>query len=57
MSIPLKAKKYCAEVQASISAPFLRRCFDNTYYGQVCNNGNIEAEDVVAKVNWIHILT
>jgi len=50
LSIPLKAKKYCAEVQASISAPFLRRCFDNTYYGQVCNNGNIEAEDVVAKV-------
>ena len=50
LSIPLKAKKYCAEVEASISAPFLRRCFDNTYYGQVCNNGNIEAEDVVAKV-------
>ncbi|MEZ4912080.1 MAG: T9SS type A sorting domain-containing protein [Saprospiraceae bacterium] len=50
LSIPLKAKKYCADVQASISAPFLRRCFDNTYYGQVCNNGNIEAEDIVAKV-------
>jgi uncharacterized repeat protein (TIGR01451 family) len=50
LSIPLKAKKYCADVEASISAPFLRRCFDNTYYGQVCNNGNIEAENVVTKV-------
>jgi uncharacterized repeat protein (TIGR01451 family) len=50
LSIPLKAKKYCADLQASISTPFLRRCFDNTYYGQICNNGNLEAENVMAKI-------
>lgn len=48
--IPLKTKKYCADLITSISTPFLRRCFDNTYYGQVCNEGNIDAEETEVKI-------
>lgn len=50
ISIPLKSKKYCADLVTSISTPFLRRCFDNTYYGQVCNEGNIDAEKTEVKI-------
>lgn len=50
ISIPLKSKKYCADLVTSISTPFLRRCFDNTYYGQVCNEGNIDAEETEVKI-------
>jgi len=50
IAIPLKTKKYCADLVTSISTPFLRRCFDNTYYGQVCNEGNIDAEDTEVKI-------
>src|SRR5690606_6272211 len=41
--IPLKVLKYCADPVVGLSVPFLRRCFDNTYYGSVCNEGNIES--------------
>jgi uncharacterized repeat protein (TIGR01451 family) len=50
IAIPLKTKKYCADLVTSISTPFLRRCFDNTYYGQVCNEGNIDAEETEVKI-------
>jgi hypothetical protein len=30
----------CADLQYGLSTPFLRRCFNNTYYGNIINNGN-----------------
>lgn len=36
----------CAELQAEISSPFLRRCFDNTFYVNACNAGTVTATDV-----------
>ncbi len=43
LDIPLKVLKYCADPVVGLSVPFLRRCFDNTYSGSVCNEGNIES--------------
>ncbi len=43
LNIPLKVSVYCANPIVGISTPFLRRCFDNTYSGTVCNEGNIES--------------
>ncbi len=50
LDIPLKAKRYCVDLKSGISTPFLRRCFDNTYYGNICNEGNIDAENVEVKI-------
>jgi len=36
----------CIELQAEISTPFLRRCFENTFYVNVCNAGTVTATDV-----------
>lgn len=43
LNIPLKVSVYCANPLVGISTPFLRRCFDNTYSGSVCNEGSIES--------------
>ncbi len=43
LNIPLKISEYCASPVIGLSVPFLRRCFDNTYHGSVCNEGNIES--------------
>ena len=50
LAIPLKTKKYCTTLRSSIAASLLRRCFDNTYYGQVCNFGNTEAKNVETRI-------
>ncbi|MEM6726623.1 MAG: T9SS type A sorting domain-containing protein, partial [Bacteroidota bacterium] len=34
----------CPLLETSISTPFLQRCFDNTYFVEVCNTGTLEAE-------------
>jgi len=36
---------YCPLLNVDISTPFLRRCFNNTYYIQYCNEGTEVAED------------
>lgn len=40
----------CPYLEVSITAPFLRRCFDNTYYVHYCNNGTATADDAYAEV-------
>ncbi len=46
IDIPLKIKKYCADLSVSLGSPLpLRRCFSNTYYGKVCNEGSKEAKN------------
>ncbi len=40
----------CVELQADISVPFLRRCFENYFSANVCNNGTATAEDAYADV-------
>lgn len=43
--IPLKVRKDCAKPSVAMSVPFLRRCFDNTYHGTICNEGTATAEN------------
>ncbi len=46
IDIPLKIKKYCADLSVSLGSTLpLRRCFSNTYYGKVCNDGSKEAKN------------
>lgn len=40
----------CPFLEVNISAPFLRRCFDNTYYVQYCNSGTLDAENAYVEV-------
>ncbi|NUO02050.1 MAG: DUF11 domain-containing protein, partial [Saprospiraceae bacterium] len=41
----------CPYLTVDIAAPFLRRCFDNTYTVQYCNQGTLTAEDAFVEVS------
>ena len=51
IDIPLKTIKFCADPKVNISADRLRRCFDNTYQGTVCNEGSITSENTKLKID------
>jgi|GEM_PF-6989549 len=40
VDVPIMKVRECTDAQLSIGTSFLRRCFDNTYYGQLCNYGS-----------------
>ncbi|MCB9296872.1 MAG: T9SS type A sorting domain-containing protein [Lewinellaceae bacterium] len=40
----------CPLMQVDVSVPFLRRCFDNTYTVQYCNEGTLAAENAAVEV-------
>lgn len=40
----------CPSMSVEISTPFVRRCFDNTYIVNYCNNGTIAAENAYVEV-------
>lgn len=40
----------CPSMSVEIATPFLRRCFDNYYTVNYCNNGTIAAEEVSVEV-------
>jgi len=42
--IPTKINLECADLQIDFSTPFLRRCFDNNYYFNLCNKGPVASE-------------
>jgi uncharacterized repeat protein (TIGR01451 family) len=41
----VQAQKACPNLTVQIGTPFLRRCFENTYHVNYCNNGTIAAEE------------
>ncbi len=43
--LPIQRIIDCPQMTVSVGAPFIRRCFENTYTVQYCNSGTIEAED------------
>jgi len=45
-----KAEALCPHMTVSLSTPFLRRCFSNTYYVAYCNQGTEAAEDAYVEV-------
>lgn len=42
INLSAKPAVYCPELHVSLNTPFLRRCFENTYTVQYCNNGTQE---------------
>ena len=42
----------CPMMSVDLSAPFLRRCFDNTYYVNYCNEGTLPAENASVEVSF-----
>ncbi len=46
-----KADVLCPFMEVNISTPFVRRCFDNTYTVQYCNNGTADAADAYIVVD------
>ncbi|HAD14929.1 MAG TPA: hypothetical protein DCF33_21080 [Saprospirales bacterium] len=48
----MQANMLCASMDVSLSTPFLRRCFDNYYVVNYCNNGTLEAQDASVEVHF-----
>lgn len=48
VDIPMRAVASCPAMEVTLGAPFLRRCFTNTYRVNYCNKGSVPAE--MAKV-------
>jgi len=57
LDIPAKAFHECSILKVDISTPFLRRCFDNTYYVSYCNEGTIVSEDSYIEIYFDESLT
>lgn len=50
VSFGLQALEDCPKLMSTITAPFLRRCFDANLFVSYCNEGTIVAEDVYVTV-------
>ncbi len=50
LDFPVQADEECPYLEVSLTTPFLRRCFDNTYTVQYCNYGTVPAEDAYVEV-------
>jgi hypothetical protein len=46
----------CTNLTVSLTAPMLRRCFENTYYINYCNNGTVNANNAYIDVTLDHFL-
>jgi len=57
LSFPAHPVVDCPYMTLDISAPRLRRCFDNNYYVHYCNDGTATAEDVTLEVTLDPFLT
>ncbi|MBK9338122.1 MAG: hypothetical protein IPM98_16875 [Lewinellaceae bacterium] len=50
VSFPVQIETECPYMEVDLSAPFLRRCFNNIYTVQYCNKGTIVAENASVEV-------
>lgn len=57
LDFPVQVDEECPYLEVDISAPFLRRCFDNTYAVHYCNYGTVTAEDAYVEVTLDPFLT
>lgn len=57
LEFPVQADEECPYLEVDISAPFLRRCFDNNYAVHYCNYGTVMAEDAYVEVTLDPYLT
>jgi len=56
-NLGLKPIVDCPFLEVDVATPFLRRCFENTYYVQYCNSGTADANDVYIEVEFDQYLT
>ncbi len=52
VDFPGSAVAFCPYLTVDISAPFLRRCFDNVYYLHYCNAGTATAENAFVEITF-----
>jgi ligand-binding sensor domain-containing protein len=52
VSLGMTADFDCPRMTVSVAAATLRRCFDNTYYVQYCNNGTAIAENAAIDLSF-----
>ena len=50
LDIPIQSIVNCPNMTVDVSAPQLRRCFENTYYIKFCNNGTIDESNALVEV-------
>lgn len=50
LDFPAQPTADCPYLSVDISAPLLRRCFDNVYFVHYCNHGTAAAEDAYVEV-------
>ncbi|MFZ1704853.1 MAG: T9SS type A sorting domain-containing protein [Saprospiraceae bacterium] len=46
----VKVFEDCADLQLGLTIPLLRRCFENTFYGNIINNGNETSENGIIHI-------
>ena len=52
LDIPIQSIVDCPNMTVDVSAPQLRRCFENTYYIKYCNNGTIDEANALVEVQF-----
>jgi len=52
IDFPVQILEDCPQLSVDISTPYLRRCFDNTYYVNYCNFGNIDETDAFLEIEF-----
>lgn len=57
ISFPIQSLTECPQMSVDVSTPFLRRCMDNNYTVQYCNEGTVVANDVYIEVVFPNELT
>ncbi len=51
INIPMDVVEDCPYLTVDIGTPFLRRCFDNDYFVDYCNDGTAAAEDAFVTID------
>ena len=57
VSVPVQSEVDCPHMVVDISAPALRRCFENTYYIQYCNDGTLDESNAYVEILFDEYLT
>ncbi|MCB0577698.1 MAG: T9SS type A sorting domain-containing protein [Phaeodactylibacter sp.] len=57
LDFPMQPLYDCALMNVDVSAHFLRRCYDNTYYVEYCNQGTVPAENARVEVRLDEYMT
>ncbi len=50
LQFPMFSVYDCPVMKVDVSTPILRRCMENIYYVNYCNEGTIEAEDIYVEI-------